>query len=104
MNKKNLNPEDIISGTESAYICESEVMFDKPLYLYDRLKSDHKKSLNNNIDRWKTAKHIKQLLQSTLLYEDLTISDLKVLYAMCDLWIHEVSINDITFGNNLFEK
>ena len=63
MNKKNLNPEDIISGTESAYICESKVMFDKPLYLYDRLKSDHKKSLNNNIDRWKTAKHIKQLLQ-----------------------------------------
>ena len=81
MNKKNLNPEDIISGTESAYICESKVMFDKPLYLYDRLKSDHKLALNKNVERWTSASTIKSKLKDTLHYEDLSIGDLIITYS-----------------------
>ena len=43
MNNPFLNPEDIISGTESAYIINEPLPV---LNLYDRLKSDHKLALN----------------------------------------------------------
>ena len=101
MNNPFLNPEDIISGTESAYV------FNEPLpvlNLYDRLKSNHKLELNKNIDNWSSALTIKNKLKNTINYEDLSVSEIKLLYAMINLWWHDCSNQDIMFGNNLFEK
>jgi hypothetical protein len=101
MNNPFLNPEDIISGTESAYIINEPLPV---LNLYDRLKSDHKLALNKNVERWTSASTIKSKLKDTLHYEDLSIGDLKLLYAMTNQWFHESSNSDIVFGENMFEK
>ncbi|QDP46146.1 MAG: hypothetical protein Unbinned306contig1002_8 [Prokaryotic dsDNA virus sp.] len=102
MNNPFLNPDQIISGTESAYV------FSEPLpvlNLYDRLKSNHKLTLNKSAERWTSASAIKSKLKNTNNYQDLSISDIKVLYSMIDVWISDdVSVDDLIYGNNLFEK
>ena len=101
MNNPFLNPEDIISGTESAYVLNEPLPV---LNLYDRLKSKYKLSLNKNIENYSSASTIKSTLKNLIIYEDLTLQDLKLLYAMIDVWIHEASTTDLIFGANLFEK
>jgi hypothetical protein len=102
MNTNTLNPEDIISGTESAYIINEPLPV---LNLYDRLKPNHKKTLNKSAEGWTSASAIKSKLKNTNNYQDLTISDIKLLYAMIDVWFSEdVSVDDLIYGNNLFEK
>lgn len=101
MNNPFLNPEDIISGTESGYIIDQPLPV---LYLYDRLKSNYKLTLKKSAENWASAQTLISKLKRTLNYEELTISDIKVLYSMIDLWTHDLTIDDVIYGNNLFEK
>jgi|TARA_Y100000052_G_scaffold6736_1_gene6573 hypothetical protein len=101
MNNPFLNPEDIISGTESGYIIEKPYPV---LNLYDRLKPKYKEALDKQVENWTSASAIKDKLKNTLSYMDLTILDIKVLYSMIDVWTSDVTVDDLIYGNNIFEK
>ena len=112
MNNPFLNPEDIISGTESGYI--EEIYKPLPvLNLYDRLKPKYKLELNKSIDKtnYTTPLQIKNKLKNTISYQDLTIQEIKMLYSYIGEWYcnwpsrkEPITIDDLIFGYNLFEK
>ena len=71
--------------------------------LYERLKPELKKKLESqNLQYEHTIKSIFDNLQTKQLYSDLTVSELKTMYAFLDMNSTNVTQSDILYGDNLF--
>ncbi len=72
--------------------------------LYERLKPELKKKLNaQNLQYEHTIKSIFDNLQTKQLYSELTLTELKTMYAFLDMNSTNVTQSDILYGDNLFK-
>ena len=99
MNNNKLSPDQIISGTESAYIIQ------KPLTLWDKMYSNKKEQLL--IERENYGFVVDKLintLNSKQNYMDLTMEQIIYLYRYTNTnWRNHESI-DIIHGSNFFSN
>jgi len=72
--------------------------------LYERLKPELKKKLETqNLQYEHTIKSIFDNLQTKRLYSELTLTELKTMYAFLDMNSTNVTQSDILYGDNLFK-
>jgi hypothetical protein len=72
--------------------------------LYERLKPELKKKLETqNLQYEHTIKSIFDNLQTKKLYSELTLTELKTMYAFLDMNSTNVTQSDILYGDNLFK-
>ena len=72
--------------------------------LYERLKPELKKKLKaQNLQYEHTIKSIFDNLQTKRLYSELTLTELKTMYAFLDMNSTNVTQSDILYGDNLFK-
>ena len=72
--------------------------------LYERLKPELKKKLEaQNLQYEHTIKSIFDNIQTKKLYSDLTVSELKTMYAVLDMNSTNITQSDILYGDNLFK-
>jgi len=72
--------------------------------LYERLKPELKKKLETqNLQYEHTIKSIFDNLQTKKLYSELTLTELKTMYAFLNMNSTNVTQSDILYGDNLFK-
>ena len=72
--------------------------------LFERLKPDVKKNLEQNRKRWSfSVELIFDSLKDKYVYSDLTIAQVTALQVFSDISNEDISIADIKFGDCFFE-
>lgn len=72
--------------------------------LYDQLKPEFKKALEESGVKYSTAKRLKYVLLSKSFWGDLAIDDMKSLITYTDSTTYEMSSQDFMYGTKFFNK
>tara|TARA_B100001939_G_scaffold345557_1_gene362406 strand:+ start:116 stop:424 length:309 start_codon:yes stop_codon:yes gene_type:complete len=100
MSNTNLSPDQIISGTESAYIID--VM---PKNLYDRLYSEKIEKILLNREKYPTSvNQLLETLKKTKFYSQLTIKQVRDLYTWTETDMIGLTSSEMMFGDNFFSN
>jgi len=100
MSNTKLSPDQIISGTESAYIIG---VTNKSLY--DRLYSEKIEKILLNREKYPTS--VNQLinkLKQTKFYSQLTIKEVIDLYTWSETDMYDITTSEFKFGENFFSN
>ncbi len=100
MSNTKLSPDQIISGTESAYIID--VM---PKNLYDRLYSEKIEKILLNREKYPTSvNQLLETLKKTKFYSQLTIKQVRDLYTWTETDMIGLTSSEMMFGDNFFSN
>ncbi len=72
--------------------------------LYQKLKPQIKKKLNNSCKKYESVNRIKYTLMSKSLWQELSITDLKDLILWTDIDTRSITINGILYGENIINN
>ena len=100
MSNTNLRPDQIISGTESAYIIG---VTNKSLY--DRLYSEKIEKILLNREKYPTSvNQLLETLKKTKFYSQLTIKQVRDLYTWTETDMIGLTSSEMMFGENFFSN
>ena len=100
MNTNNLSPDQIISGTESAYIIDVT-----PKNLYERMYSDKIEKILLNREKYPTS--VNELLNTLMynkFYSQLTVKQVRDLYTWTETDMIGLTTSEMMFGDNFFSN
>ena len=72
--------------------------------LYQQLKPEFKKTLNENVKRYQSVQLIKYTLMSKTLWQELSISDIKDLVLWANLDTRKITIDGMLYGDEIIKK
>ena len=72
--------------------------------LYQKLKPQIKKKLNNSCKKYESVNRIKYTLMSKSLWQELSITDLKDLILWTDIDTRSITINGMLYGENIINN
>lgn len=72
--------------------------------IYQRLKPNLKKTLDESARSYDSAKRLKYKLMSSSLYHELTINDISSLMTYADVYTSEVEPGEILYGTKFLNK
>lgn len=100
MNNTKLRPDQIISGTESAYIIDVT-----PKNLYDRLYSEKIEKILLNREKYPTSvNQLLDTLKKNKFYSQLTIKQVRDLYTWTETDMIGLTSSEMMFGDNFFSN
>lgn len=72
--------------------------------IYQRLKPNLKKTLDESARNYDSAKRLKYKLMSSSLYHELTLSEVSSLMCYADVYTHEADGQDVLYGKIFLDK
>jgi len=72
--------------------------------LYQKLKPQIKKKLNNSCKKYESVNRIKYTLMSKSLWQDLSVTDVKDLILWSDIDTRSITINGMLYGENIINN
>tara|TARA_B100001939_G_scaffold204393_1_gene175781 strand:+ start:114 stop:422 length:309 start_codon:yes stop_codon:yes gene_type:complete len=100
MNTNNLSPDQIISGTESAYIIDVT-----PKNLYERMYSDKIEKILLNREKYPTSvNQLLDTLKKNKFYSQLTVKEVRDLYTWTETDMVNLTTSEMMFGDNFFSN
>ena len=72
--------------------------------IYQRLKPNLKKTLDESARNYDSAKRLKYKLMSSALYHELTLNDISSLMTYADLYSSETNGQDVLYGKIFLDK
>ena len=72
--------------------------------IYQRLKPNLKKTLDESARNYDSAKRLKYKLMSSSLYHELTLSEVSSLMCYADVYTHEADGQDVLYGKIFLNK
>jgi len=72
--------------------------------IYQRLKPNLKKTLDESARSYDSAKRLKYKLMSSALYHELTLSEISSLMCYTDVYTHETDGTDVLYGKIFLNK
>ena len=100
MNTNNLSPDQIISGTESAYIIDVT-----PKNLYERMYSDKIEKILLNREKYPTSvNELLNTLKNNKFYSQLTVKQVRDLYTWTETDMIGLTTSEMMFGDNFFSN
>jgi hypothetical protein len=100
MNTNNLSPDQIIYGTESAYIIDVT-----PKNLYERMYSDKIEKILLNREKYPTSvNELLNTLKNNKFYSQLTVKQVRDLYTWTETDMIGLTTSEMMFGDNFFSN
>jgi len=100
MSNTNLRPDQIISGTESAYIIDVT-----PKNLYERMYSDKIEKILLNREKYPTSvNELINTLKNNKFYSQLTVKQVRDLYTWSETDMIGLTTSEMMFGDNFFSN
>ena len=100
MNTNKLSPDQIISGTESAYIIDVT-----PKNLYERMYSDKIEKILLNREKYPTSvNELINTLKNNKFYSQLTVKQVRDLYTWSETDMIGLTTSEMMFGDNFFSN
>ena len=100
MNTNKLRPDQIISGTESAYIIDVT-----PKNLYERMYSDKIEKILLNREKYPTSvNELINTLKNNKFYSQLTVKQVRDLYTWSETDMIGLTTSEMMFGDNFFSN
>jgi hypothetical protein len=100
MNTNKLSPDQIISGTESAYIIDVT-----PKNLYERMYSDKIEKILLNREKYPTSvNELLNTLKNNKFYSQLTVKQVRDLYTWTETDMIGLTTSEMMFGDNFFSN
>ena len=100
MNTNKLSPDQIISGTESAYIIDVT-----PKNLYERMYSDKIEKILLNREKYPTSvNELINTLKNNKFYSQLTVKQVRELYTWSETDMIGLTTSEMMFGDNFFSN
>jgi SUMO ligase MMS21 Smc5/6 complex component len=72
--------------------------------IYDKLKPELKKSLQESARKYNTAKRLKYVLMSKVIWQDLTVSELSDVITYTNLSSYKLSSYDFMYGDTIINN
>ena len=72
--------------------------------IYQRLKPNLKKTLDESARSYDSAKRLKYKLMSSALYHELTLSEISSLMCYADVYTYEADSSDVLYGKIFLNK
>ena len=72
--------------------------------VYDKLLPDVKKALQASARKYGSAKRLKYTLMSKLMWQELTIDEMKDLITFCDVTSYKLDWLAFMYGENIIQK
>jgi len=72
--------------------------------LYQKLKPQIKKKLNNSCKKYESVNRIKYTLMSKSLWQELSVTDVKDLILWSDIDTRSITINGMLYGENIINN
>ena len=72
--------------------------------IYQRLKPNLKKTLDESAKSYDSAKRLKYKLMSSSLYHELTLSEVSSLMCCADVYTYEADGQDVLYGKIFLDK